>query len=143
MNSLADAALEAREKGDVNILIDAIPYAKTLGIQADHSDELVFVLMPRKSNIGNPTLPALHGGAVGGFMEMVASLHLIMAMDVAKMPKVVDFSIDFLRPGRFKEIYARCTIQKFGNKLVNIAVDAWQEEEGTSVAKARVQFLID
>ncbi|GAA5316025.1 MAG: PaaI family thioesterase [Candidatus Pelagadaptatus aseana] len=143
MSNLAEAAEQAREKGDVNILIDAIPYAKTLGIQADHSDDLVFVLMPRKSNIGNPTLPALHGGAVGGFLEMVSSLHLIMAMDVAKMPKVVDFSIDYLRPGLFKELYARCTIQKFGNKLVNIAVDCWQEEEGKSIAKARVQFLID
>lgn len=140
---MAEAVRKARETGDVNIMIDAIPYAKLLGIKGVEGKKDTFHLEPRKTNIGNPTLPALHGGAVGGFMELSASTYLMMEMDVFKVPKTVDFSIDFLRPGRFKDLYSRCVIQRFGSKLVNISIEAWQDDETESVAKARAQFLVE
>jgi len=55
-----------------NRLIESIPYAKTLGIEAELDGEGLLLVLPfLKSNIGNPTLPALHGGAIGGFMANV------------------------------------------------------------------------
>ena len=105
-------------------------------------DGLAFFLPPRKSNIGNPTLPAIHGGAVGGFMELAAALHLMKNSELLVMPKVVDFSLDYLRPSRFKNLYARCVVNRYGAKLVNVSVDAWQDNEQVPVAKARAQFLV-
>lgn len=142
MSRIAELVQNAQSTGDWSECIDAIPYARLLGIKFG-GEAGVFCLPPKKSNIGNPTLPALHGGALGGFMEMSAILHLMMSMEVLKVPKVVDFSIDYLRPGHYKETYARCEIVRFGRKLVNVGVDCWQDDPENLVARARAQFLID
>ncbi|GAB3098751.1 PaaI family thioesterase [Aestuariicella hydrocarbonica] len=143
MSTIAQLVENAQKNGDWSPCIEAIPYARLLGIQLSEIEAGVFCLPPKKSNIGNPTLPALHGGALGGFMEMSAIFHLMMSMEVHKVPKVVDFSIDYLRPGHFKNTYARCEIVRFGRKLVNVGVDSWQDDSQKLVARARAQFLID
>lgn len=142
MSVIANLVHQARDTGDWSDCIAGIPYAHLLGIQFD-SDRGIYVLPPKTTNIGNPTLPALHGGALGGFMEMSAILHLMMSMEVFSVPKVVDFSIDYLRPGHFKETYARCEIVRFGRKLVNVGINCWQDDAENLVARARAQFLID
>lgn len=37
-------------------------------------------------------LPAIHGGVIGGFMEVSAAIYLMMSQDTFRMPKIVDFS---------------------------------------------------
>lgn len=140
MSEIAKLAHQARETGDPNKFIEVIPYAKLLGVRIN--DDGVFHLPPKASNIGNPTLPALHGGALGGFMEMSAILHVMMSMEVIKVPKVVDISIDYVRAGLFLDTYARCEIVRFGRKMVNVSIDAWQDDESKLIARARAQFLI-
>jgi acyl-coenzyme A thioesterase PaaI-like protein len=142
MSGIAELVERARDSGDWSECIAGIPYAQLLGVQYT-GETGVFTLPPKASNIGNPTLPALHGGALGGFMEMSAILHLLMSMEVFRVPKVVDFSIDYLRPGHFKETHARCEIVRFGRKLVNVGIDCWQDDAENLVARARAQFLID
>jgi acyl-coenzyme A thioesterase PaaI-like protein len=143
MSNLAKVTIMARETNNVNVLIDAIPYAKLLGVRGKEGSELVFHLPPSESNVGNPTLPAIHGGAIGGFLELSASLHLIMKMEVLKMPKIIDFSLDYLRAAKLVDTYARCEIVRFGSKIVNVSVEAWQGNENTPVSKARAQFLVE
>ena len=75
---MSEAAEKARSSGNVQWMIDAVPYARTLGMQAISNQPDTFLLPPKQSNVGNPTLPALHGGAVGGFLEMSAAMYLIM-----------------------------------------------------------------
>ncbi|TQV67673.1 PaaI family thioesterase [Exilibacterium tricleocarpae] len=143
MKSIAAAAERARAAGDLAPVIDAIPYAGLLGIQARYGDELLFCLPPKQGNVGNPTLPALHGGAIGGFMELAGSLHLIMTMEVLKVPKVVDFSIDYVRAGRVQDTYAACHVVRQGRKLVNVAIQAWQDNRAEPIATARAHFLLE
>ncbi len=141
MSELGDATRLAQAQDDPNLLLEAIPYARLLGMKAQSVS--LFHLPPSKSNIGNPTLPALHGGAVGGFMEMAAIAHTMMIMDVLRVPKVIGFSISYIRPGRFLDTYARCEVERFGRKMVNVGIQAWQEDEKVHIAKASVQFLLD
>ncbi len=141
MSNLPLLARQASESGDWNPVLAAIPYARLLGVEIDTEGR--FRLPPKTSNIGNPTLPALHGGALGGFMEMSAIIELMKAMDEIKVPKVVDFSIDYVRAGLYKDTYAKCEIVRFGRKLINVAVEAWQDSPDKPIAKARAQFLID
>ncbi len=90
----------AHESKDYDPLIDAIPYARLLGIRCLRlGDDAIFHLPANPDNIGNPTLPALHGGVIAGFMEHSALLHLLMFMGIPHMPKIIDFSIDYLRAG--------------------------------------------
>ena len=52
-------------------LVDGIPFVQFLGISFDRrGDELTAVLNYDDKIIGNPILPALHGGATAAFLEL-------------------------------------------------------------------------
>jgi acyl-coenzyme A thioesterase PaaI-like protein len=54
-----------------------IPYVAHLGVHAELAgDEMTAVLPYSEHLIGNPLLPALHGGVIGGFMELTAVIQL-------------------------------------------------------------------
>ena len=60
-----------RESGDFSRMLDAVPYAKWVGLQCERfGDDLIFRLPKKEENLGNPILPAIHGGVIGGFMEL-------------------------------------------------------------------------
>lgn len=140
---IAEVGSEARKAGEPQQVLDAIPYAGLLGMNVkEEGNGYLFHLPPLPTNIGNPILPALHGGALGGFMEMSAILHLSVSMDESRLPKVIDFSIDYLRAGLYKDTYAKCEIIRFGGKVVNIDITAWQEDIAKPIARARGQFLV-
>ena len=133
----------ARQEQDPQALLDMIPYAAFIGAQAKVDDQrLLYWLDKRASNIGNPSLPAIHGGVIGGFLELAAAIEIIYSLDIVDVPKVVDFSLDYLRPGRYKTIYASCNVMRQGKKLVNVSATAWQDDEQTPIATARCHFLI-
>ena len=102
----------------------------------------MYWLERRPSNIGNPSLPAIHGGVIGGFLELSASIELLYFLDVTSIPKVVDFSLDYLRPGRYKTIYASCSLLRQGKRVVNVATTAWQDDVSKPIATARCHFLL-
>ncbi|CAA0109230.1 Uncharacterised protein [Zhongshania aliphaticivorans] len=122
-------------------LIQRVPYAQTIGIVA--SDESGCFLLPvKKTNIGNPTLPALHGGALAGFMELSAMIHVLQLNQTQAIPKVVDFSVDFVRAGRYVTTHSRCKLVYLGRRMMNVGISAWQEDEASPIAMARAQFLV-
>ena len=91
----------ARSESNPQKILDLIPYSSFIGAQAKIDESgVMYWLERRPSNIGNPSLPAIHGGVIGGFLELSASIELLYFLDVASIPKVVDFSLDYLRPGR-------------------------------------------
>ena len=140
-----------KSNADAQVIIDALPYASFLGMKAQQVDgDWQFILPPQKHNVGNPTLPALHGGAIAGFMEMSAVIYLMMNMDVEeiaghepRVPKVVDFSIDYIRACRLETTHAACEILRRGRRLTNIAVRIWQQNPDVFCAAARVHYLVD
>ena len=138
------ASIEAArlEKSPQSVM-EMIPYAAFIGAQVRvEEDNLLYWMDERPSNIGNPSLPAIHGGVIGGFLELSSSVEILYSLDIAAVPKVVDFSLDYLRAGRYKTIYARCNVLRQGKKLINVTATAWQENEETPIATARCHFLI-
>jgi uncharacterized protein (TIGR00369 family) len=132
----------ARQERDPQSLLDMIPYSAFIGAEVKVDDQrLLYWLDKRPSNIGNPSLPAIHGGVIGGFLELAAAIEIIYNLNVSDMPKVVDFSLDYLRPGRYKTIYASCKVMRQGKQLVNVSATAWQDDEQTPIATARCHFL--
>jgi len=64
-----DAALQA--------LVQGVPYVQFLGITFDRrGDELTAVLPFHERLIGNPMLPAIHGGVTAALLEVTAVIGL-------------------------------------------------------------------
>lgn len=142
-SELIQTMLEAKETGDFQPVIARVPYAQLLGVEMREEDEgLLFVLPFNERNIGNPSLPALHGGVIGGFLENAAILHLMWANESSEVPRTVDFSLDYLRSGKAQTLYARCDISKQGKRVANVLMTAWQDDPTKPTAVARAHFLL-
>jgi uncharacterized protein (TIGR00369 family) len=124
-------------------LLERIPYARFLGVRADLAGDEMTAILPFSDHlIGNPTLPAIHGGVLGAFMEMTALAQLSIKEGQARQPRVIDVSIEYLRSGRPLTTYARAQIKKVGRRIANVHVEAWQEQRDAPIAALRGHFLV-
>lgn len=124
-------------------LIDNIPYASFLGIRIDRAgDEMTAVLPFQDMLIGNPMLPALHGGVIGALLETTAMVQLLADVESETMPKPVDISIDYLRSGKPTDTFARAQVAKQGRRVANVRCEAWQETRAKPIAVLHGHFLL-
>ena len=143
-DTIKDQLKQAHEQGDYAPLLEMIPYARLIGVECSRvGDELLFRLPANKDNIGNPLLPAIHGGVIAGFMELSAALHLLIFTGSPEVPKIIDFSLDYLRAGHFRDTWARCQVARQGRRVANVAITAWQSTEAEPIATARAHFKIE
>lgn len=135
---------QAHARGDYAPLLALIPYAGLIGIEcARQGDDLLFRLPANQDNIGNPLLPAIHGGVIAGFMELSAALYLLIFSESLIIPKIIDFSIDYLRAGHYRDTYAQCQLWRQGRRVTNVAITAWQGDRDSPIATARAHFKIE
>ncbi|HCK84021.1 MAG TPA: thioesterase [Hyphomonadaceae bacterium] len=121
-----------------------IPYARFLGVRAESmGDELTLILPYSEHLVGNPLLPALHGGVVGALMELTAITQLAITNKSEKFPKTIDIGVEFLRSGRPVETYARARVVKIGRRIANVQAEAWQSRRGEPIAALHGHFLLD
>jgi uncharacterized protein (TIGR00369 family) len=119
------------------------PYAGFLGVRAElKGDELTLVLPFAEHLIGNPLLPALHGGVVGAFMELTALTQLKITTKSAKTAKTIDIGVDYLRSGKPVDTFARARVIKIGRRVANVQVEAWQAERASPIAALHGHFLV-
>lgn len=144
-----DAALRA--------LVGGIPYVNYLGIRFDRrGDELTALLPYDDKLIGNPLLPALHGGVTAAFLEVAAIIELAWASQWEGMengvpqthfpppslPKTIDFTVDFLRTGLPRDAYARARVVRSGRRYASVHVEAWQDNRARLFAQGTGHFLM-
>ncbi len=141
--NLGAVVQQVKESRRYEQLIAAIPYAQLIGIAFASDDTQTFLLKQRDSNIGNPIIPAIHGGVIGGFMELSGALHLLVSSSTPKFPKIIDFSLDYLRAGLNKDTYAYCEVTRQGSRVANVEVHAWQDDRDNPIALARAHFLLE
>jgi uncharacterized protein (TIGR00369 family) len=124
-------------------LFDKVPYARFLGVTFElKGDELTAVLPFKHELIGNPMLPALHGGVVAAMMELTAVAQIYLAQGAQRIPKTIDISIDYLRSGRPVDTYARARVTKLGRRIANVRVEAWQYDRADPIAALHGHFLV-
>ena len=72
--------IKQRRDAALQSIIDGVPYIQYLGVRFDRrGDELTGVMPYQDKLIGNPMLPALHGGATAAFLETTAIIELSWA----------------------------------------------------------------
>jgi uncharacterized protein (TIGR00369 family) len=140
---LADLVRAAREAGDVNRFVAAIPYARFLGISAAAEGGVLTARLASSDRIiGNPALPAIHGGVVGAFLETTAILQLLWTLESIRIPKTITITIDYLRSAGPHETLARAEVTKLGSRVANVRAHAWQGDPAKPVAGANANFLV-
>ena len=141
--NLTDTIQQAKAAEDPGIISRAIPYANFIGIDAYLDDgAVVCTLTGSDEIIGNPILPAIHGGVIGAFLEHAALMLLLWELAPGQLPKTVNVSIDYLRSGNLEETYARGSVTRQGRRVVNVRVEAWQADPSMPIALAHGHFLI-
>lgn len=128
---------------DAATLLAAIPYCRHLGITRARDSSRLTLTMPFAPHlVGNPLLPALHGGVIGSLLETAAIAQVMLDLGPGARPKPVDITIDYLRSGRAETSYAKARIAKQGRRVVNVHAEMWQEDEAKPIAALRGHFLI-
>ncbi|UYY76138.1 PaaI family thioesterase [Sphingomonas sp. R1] len=119
------------------------PYAELLGLTVEPGADAPVLVMPFSGDVvGRPGF--LHGGAIGGLLEMAAVGALLQALEAEGGAKVkpVNVTVDYMRGGRQKETRAKGMVTRLGNRVANVSAVAWQDEEERPIAAARMNFLI-
>ena len=131
------------ENDCLNAVLGRIPYAYFLGMRAElHGDEMTAILPFSELLIGNPVLPAIHGGVLGAFMEMTALAQLSVSQGLVRQPKPIDVTVEYLRSGKPTTTFARATIKRLGRRIANVHVEAWQDTRTAPIAAPHGHFLI-
>ena len=152
---------EAQMDAALAAMADAVPYNRFIGVGFDRlGDELTARLPFKEPLIGNPFLPAIHGGVTGAFLEITALTQLgwercrtalseggeeaeaILAGSFPPWPRTIDITVDYLRSGRPRDTFARARVQKAGRRVAHVHVEAWQDDRTRPIAMLRGNFLM-
>jgi uncharacterized protein (TIGR00369 family) len=132
-----------KQSRDIPAINNLIPYARSVGLEVIvDGDDVLTVLRHRDDNIGNYIIRAIHGGVVGALLEHAAIVHLLAETEAAVVPKIVNLSIDYLRPCMATDTFARGRVIRQGRRVANVRAEAWQESPEKPVAAAHAHFLL-
>ena len=136
--------LTLKNEGRFQEINALIPYTAFVNIELiGDASNLKTVLRQTESNTGNPTIPAVHGGVVGGLLEHTAILKVLIEGEYTRFPKIVNLSVEYLRPClATRDTFARGTLFKQGRSVTNVRIEAWQSDEAKPVAVALGRFLV-
>jgi uncharacterized protein (TIGR00369 family) len=116
------------------------PFARCLGIRVAEDGVLTMPFSARI--IGNPILPAIHGGITGAFLETTAIVGLARELGVATPPKPIGLTINYLRSGRALDSFANVSIVRQGQRIVAFQAQAWQDDATRPIATAFGHFKV-
>ncbi|ETX14192.1 thioesterase [Roseivivax halodurans JCM 10272] len=153
--------IKQRRDAALTALVGGVPYINFLGIRFDRrGDELTGVMPFGENLIGNPFLPAIHGGVTAAFLEVTALISLsylwlwedvesgkievadLEAGQLPRLPKTIDFTVDYLRSGLPRDSYARARVTRSGRRYASVQAEAWQDNRDRPIAQGAAHFLM-
>ena len=116
-------------------LLSTLPYARFLGLASAQDGDVLTVTMPFADKlIGNPVLPALHGGSTAAMLELTAVAQVALLYPRLKLPRPINVTVAYLRSGRPVDVHARARISKAGKRVAHVQAEAWQDDESQPIA---------
>jgi uncharacterized protein (TIGR00369 family) len=143
MSRIAAIAAAARDTQQPALLLEAVPFAAVLGLRVSvRPDGGLLVTMPFSPHlVGNPGVPALHGGTLGSLLETVAVLMVLWEVDPTPSTRVITLTTDYLRPALLEDTFATGEFLRVGRRVVAVEVRVWQGEDRL-VASGRAHIQI-
>lgn len=101
-----------------------------------------FALTPVESLIGNPLLPALHGGAVASFLELAAKRALERKLPPDQSPKLISVNLQFLASARLDALVTTPQIRRVGRRIAVVHAEAFHDGDSSAVCFAQFEFAV-
>ena len=121
----------------------SLPYSELLGLSEEPGESAPTLVMEFGTHVlGRPGF--LHGGAIGGLLEMAAvgALKQALAGEDGARFKPINLTVDYMRGGRDKPTRARGLVTRLGKRVANVEAVAWQDDPDRPIASARMNYLI-
>lgn len=141
--SLAEILSGCRASNNWAPLVKHIPFAQFLNLRLDVKGDVLTCILPFDQKlIGNPLLPALHGGSIGGFLECTGLIYLLLQTQASVLPKTIDFNVDYLRTGLPRDTHAEAVMVKLGRRVAKLRIEAWQSSPDNPIAIGHCNVML-
>ena len=121
------------------------PYALSMGMTVERLENgvpLIGMTFDAKVE-GRPGF--LHGGAIGGLLEMAAIAALraeLIGRDIKPQIKPVNVTVEYLRGGTRQRTFALGKVTRAGRRIANLSAAAWQDDPSKPIATAWMNVLL-
>lgn len=120
--------------GSVDILDNLIrnpPFHQWMGVKAVETSpgRAVLEIPPNPDFVGNPFIPAVHGGIVAALIDLAGGAALFV--DLQFPTPTIDMRVDYLRPAfAGKALRAEARVKSLGKTVAFVDIDVWQPPRG-------------
>lgn len=124
---------------------ERIPFNAWLGIRIEAlgRGSCVLRLPARPELVGNPGLPAVHGGVLSTLCDTAGGLAVFTALSAGHSVSTVDLRVDYLRPGKVDAwIFASAEVVRLGNRVAVANCEIWQDDPTNTIAQGRGVYNI-
>lgn len=112
-------------------LIRNPPFHQWMGVTASAvaEDRVVLSLPPNPDFVGNPFIPAVHGGIVAALIDLAGGAALFVRLQFPT--PTIDMRVDYLRPAiAGKPLHAEARVKALGKTVAFVDVDVFQPLPG-------------
>ena len=123
-------------------LIRNPPFHHWLGVTAVEAGpgRAVLRIPPNKDFVGNPFIPAVHGGIVAALVDLAGGAALFVELQFPT--PTIDMRVDYLRPAiAGKALVAEARVKSLGRTVAFVDVDV-TDEDGRLVATGRCAYSV-
>jgi acyl-CoA thioesterase len=118
---MTEATLPAKRLERIERAIEAVPYARLLGIQLEKvaAGEATLTLSIRPELSQNHGV--VHGGAIASLIDTATAFAILTLIEAEDRVTTVDLSICYLRPAREGQMRATARVLRQGRRLITVA----------------------
>ena len=130
---------------DVEVLDGLIrhpPFHEWLGVHAVEAGpgRAVLRIPPNEAFVGNPLIPAVHGGIIAALVDLAGGAALFVDLQIPT--PTIDMRVDYLRPAiAGKALTADARVKRSGKTVAFVDVDV-TDEDGRLVAQGRCAYSV-
>ena len=133
------------EQLDASVLDGLIrhpPFHQWMGVTATVVEEgrVVLRIPPNEDFVGNPFVPAVHGGIVAALIDLAGGAALFAKLQFPT--PTIDMRVDYLRPAfAGKPLNAEARVKSLGRTVAFVDIDV-TDDDGRLVATGRCAYSV-
>jgi acyl-CoA thioesterase len=137
---MTGGSVPAERLDRIDRAIEAVPYARLLGIQLEKvipgEATLTLAIRPELSqNHG-----VVHGGAIASLIDTATAFAILTLLEPDERVTTVDLTISYLRPGFEGQMRATARVLRQGRRLITTTAEV-TDESGTLLATALSTYI--